>query len=187
MIASMTIPRAEITAYGFYRRVQATIIMLTLAGTCLAENQSMAHKSSEPAAKSVWVTNSDDCLEHPEFKVLVMGETKESGGARFATTIYSASDGVGLEVLHGEFDSALAAKHYLGKMMAKASHVVSSGGKKNKKGDVVGERAVVILGHRSPKEASPAILLTFGDHYYEIRSRSFCDSLALEMRLTSTN
>jgi len=122
-----------------------------------------------------------------QFKIVLAGEMEGEDKVHLSITNFSASDGVGLTVIHNEFPSAVAAQEYFEKALAKALKVTGRSEKKDKEGKVVGKRATAIVPTGKPDKPFPAILLTYGPNFYEIESISSRDSRIMEMRLTSSN
>lgn len=122
------------------------------------------------------------------FKPVMQAETIDKDGVHSSLTTYTASDGSSLTVNYSYFVSEGAAQEYFEKVLNKdATKIKERGKKKDKKGKVVGERAEVIVLIGSGDQTTPAIMLTFGPHFYEFMGGSSRARLAIEMKLTSSN
>ncbi len=104
----------------------------------------------------------------------------------FGFTSYLASDGINLLAIYTTFDDAAQAQAAFDRELAKAEKVIKKG-KKNKEGQIVGERAqIVLLGGQAdivaskPDERFAAVVWTDGASFHEIESSSLRDVLALE-------
>ena len=126
------------------------------------------------------VTHQPKAKKAVRFEEIMMGELVTQDGVHLATTTFRASDGVMLTAIDGEFDSAQRAQQEFEKETAKAAQLLERGKKKDKKENVIGERARIVADSSSSNKAIMAVLWTNGLWFHEIRSTSVRDILELE-------
>jgi hypothetical protein len=114
------------------------------------------------------------------FTVLFAGTTITDYGVRLGFSDYRASDGEFVTVLYWDFDSPQKAAEVFDKEIAKAASVVKREKMKDQKGEVVGERAEIVILSDDPEKPTHAVLSTDGVKFHEMRSRSLRHVLELE-------
>jgi hypothetical protein len=173
--------------YVIRRLVLSSLILVFALGLRREATAATPCSGAVCAAQATSTTAGPENPKQLQFKITLAGEMVGEDKAHLAITNYSASDGVGLTVIHGKFPSAAAAQEYLEKVLARAVKVTERGEKKDKAGKVVGRRSMAIVLTGTPDKPFPAIRFTSGSDFYEIESLSSRDSRIMEMRLTSSN
>jgi hypothetical protein len=121
-------------------------------------------------------------LRQRQYKAVQVGELRDPDVAHLAFTNYKALDGTTVTVIHHEFPSAVSAKEYLEKRIARerALNILESGKKRDSKNQDVGTRLQGELRTDQPSGSIQAIFWTNGPHYYEVTSLSKKDTLEFE-------
>lgn len=112
------------------------------------------------------------------FKNTAMGEMEDEDGVSLGFTSFKAADGSALTVLYHDFDNREAAHHYFETRIQKAEKLVERKQKVGTSGNIVGERAEVLV--HAQYGSMPAVLWTDGFKFHEIYSSSRKSILKLE-------
>lgn len=161
---------------------QALFLLFSFVGTCWLGTIMFARqpwddnqtKNSSEARKQ---------KESPPFRVIRAGEVLDEDGVHLAIATFEASDGTKVTEVHNEFVSPDRARQYFEKALRRAKGIVNRAKKKDKKGQIVGERAEVTFDSEREKTI-PAVLWTDGSHFYQISSTSLQRILELEKQLS---
>jgi hypothetical protein len=170
------------------RRLVVSSLILVCATGLRGEASSVA-SCPVPAfgTQAASTTGASQNTKQLQFKIVLAGELLDEDKVYLGITNVLASDGVALTLIHNKFPSTVAAQEYFEKVLARALKVSERGEKKDTAGKVVGKRASAIVPAGKPDKQIPALLLTYGPDFYEIRSISSPDSRIMEMGLTSSN
>ena len=102
------------------------------------------------------------------FKTGNSGEVQTKGGIWLGFTDFTSSDGIGLRVFYLAESGPGRAAEAFKKELGDAVEVVEQGKKKNRSGQVVGERAVITCRAAKPFLTFSAIIWTDGETFHEI-------------------
>lgn len=123
-----------------------------------------------------------------EFTAGDMGEIETRSGVHLGFTNFTASDGVGLQVVYSAEDDPVQATHAFDEEVARAVKVIARGPKRAANGNVVGERAQILLPttifippfHAVAGLPRHAVIWTNGPTFHEITSGSLQHVLEFE-------
>jgi hypothetical protein len=119
----------------------------------------------------VITTQSDS--KKSSFKNIDMGEFyDEEEGIRIGFTDYQASDGTTVTFARHTFESTDHAREYLNRVSLRAEQVIRREPKKNKKGEIVGERVQATYSEERNHQRMTELLWTIGPEFYEVFSDS---------------
>jgi hypothetical protein len=152
-------------------------------GRAASEPPSRASSSSDRSAPS-----DPKSKGKLEFKVVSMGEMETRSGVRLGFTNFSASDGVGLQVFYSAEADPVGATLAFNEEVARAVTVAERENKRDAHGNVVGERAQILVPTTvaiPPFRAvaglpRPAVIWTDGPTFHEISSGSLQHVLEFE-------
>jgi len=152
--------------------------MLTLGTTQMASRVFLYQSSSNNSqAKS---TESRGREKKIKFARGISGELLTEDGEILGFTNFSASDGVELRVLYEDFHGALKATEVFDKQISRSIKLVERRKRLDEAGNIIGERAQVILPSSGPHQTLSAVLWTDGPKFHQIESTSLPEILELE-------
>jgi hypothetical protein len=149
--------------------------------------EAAAEPQSSASASDVRSRHKDSNVR-VEYTVVNSGEIETSYGVPLGFTNFKSSDGVGLTVFYLVRNDAVRAVQAFNEDLARAATAIERSAKKDSNGNVLGERAQILLPSTIPippfpavaGPQLPAVVWTDGQTFHEITSSSLQKVLELE-------
>lgn len=167
---------------------------IAIIACCLVIGGGLGHWREAAAQLQSSASTSDaqslhnDPKARVDFKLVNSGEMETKYGVRLGFTAYKSSDGVGLTVFYLVQNDPLRAVQVFNEELVRAAKVIERSAKKDSGGNILGERAQILIPSTIPIPPFPpvvgpqwpAVIWTDGQTFHEITSSSLQKILELE-------
>ena len=168
---------AELAVSGTRLAIGALLVLATLDASSAVTRSSQSTSTLSRAAETPECTKD---LRKLTLRSTSRGEIYD-GPTALGFDALRASDGVAITHLFAGFGTPDKAKGYLARILGRARTIFQHGEKKNDKGKVIGERAVISLpSSEDPNKERYSVIWTDGANYEQFSSASLCHALEME-------
>jgi WD40 repeat protein len=126
-----------------------------------------------------------DLIGRPQgniFENVTMGRASTLDGIDLEFTTYATADCTTVTIRHGDFATVERAREEFRQELKLATKIIDQGPRRSTVGEVIGERAVILIAEAKSKRAIAEVLLTNGRSYYAVSSASLQKALEFEKK-----